>query len=246
MAVIANPSSHDEYVYSHFYEAYQIFHRRVQKNELLCQIHNAYSSPNEINHNCLGCNFNELTDQTEKLLRVCADQDVGFTLQQAFSLYSFQLNSIWESLSNVFDLVSLPSSYRCRHFQPFIRNRRWANFFKHPQSFVYLVHHPLFTFEESEAFSFNSLEPHLIVDDEFVETYYAKAHKERAKGLTKKFEQNKNNVCVKLPNLVQLTNGICDSLEVFVDVVSNNPVYREILDERSTIVELLIEEEEVE
>ena len=42
---------------SQFGDAAQLFADRVQSQQLMCNIHGAFSGPDNVNHNCLGCNL---------------------------------------------------------------------------------------------------------------------------------------------------------------------------------------------
>ena len=158
-----------------FTDALKLFENRVQSHQLMCRIHSAYSGPQNEHHNCLGCNFNEMTLQINAFLRIVSQQDELFTLQHAYSLYFLQLNSLWERICDVFDILSVPESYRVRHYQPFIRARRWANFFKHPKEFGWLVHHPTYTVDGTQNHKdlIASRCGYLFVDDVFVKDFYA-------------------------------------------------------------------------
>ena len=217
-----------------FADARKLFDERIQTHQLMCRIYSAYSGPKNADHNCLGCNFNEMTGQIATFLRIVAEHDELFTLQHAYSLYFLQLNALWERVTDVFDIISVPESYRVRHYQPFIRARRWANFSKHPKEFGWLVHHPEYTVEGTQHY--NDLAAshceYLFVDDEFVRDFYAC---DRAKGLAKKFQGNETTVAVVFPNACDLTSGIVDSLVNFVELTTKNPVYFEILNDKATI-----------
>ncbi len=52
--------------------AHRIFHDRVQSGQLMCSIYDVFDEPGSPNHNCLGCNFDEITDQISKFLSLCA------------------------------------------------------------------------------------------------------------------------------------------------------------------------------
>jgi hypothetical protein len=221
-----------------FVQAFGIFSESVQNHQLMCRIYDVFAGPEDRNHNCLGCNFDELTDQVFKFLFICSQNKGLFSLQQAFSIYVLLLNGIWERIRDVFDIIKLPEGYRVRYFSPFVKIRRWANFFKHPKSFAWLVHHPIYTIENSEHSKQYVNNKFLRIDDEFVKEYYAS---EKAQGLTKKFEGVGDKVVIFLPDIISLTKDICSSLEKFIEIVTENPVYREILDEKSTLVDYLIE-----
>jgi hypothetical protein len=97
-----------------------------------------------------------------------------------------------------------------------------------------MVHHPKHTFEESEHSQAFLADPGwLKVNDEFVKRYYAS---ETSKGLTKQFEGKEIQVVVVLPDLKALTTDICGSLDKFIEIITQNQVYQEILDEKSTFV----------
>lgn len=217
-----------------FKAAHRIFGERIQNEQRMCRIYDVFAEPGSPNHNCLGCNFDEMTDQTLKFLDVCASDYVLFSPQQSFSIYALLLNSIWERMRDVFEIISLPESYLVRHFGAFIKARRWANFFKHPKGFAWMVHHPTYTFEGSNhSKAFLNDPDHLRIDDEFVKNHYAS---DRPKGLINKLTGKENRVVVILPNLEILTTDICACLEEFIEIITENKVYKEILDDKSTLI----------
>jgi hypothetical protein len=111
--------------------------------------------------------------------------------------------------------------------------RRWANFFKHPKDFGWIVHHPSYHLDGSgDAPSTITDKQFKIIDDAFLKKYYCA---ERTKGLAKEFTGFQKSVVVILPDVESVINGICDSLANFVDVVTKNPVYYEVLHDEATI-----------
>ena len=223
-------------VQEQFSEALRIFGEAIQQERRMCLIYDAFEGVEGKNHNCLGCNLDEMTDQVLKFLHICTYNQNLFLPQQSFSIYATLLNGIWERISDVFKIISLPEGYRARHFQPFIRVRRWANFFKHPKAFGWMIHHPVYTFEAS-AHSELYLQDDTFrrIDDAFVKRFYAS--KEKTRGLVQELEGYQNKTVVMLPDLGNLTSNICDSLNTFIDIITNNPVYKEILDEKSTFTD---------
>jgi hypothetical protein len=218
-----------------FGSAYRIFYDRVQRDQLMCGIYDCFAEPGSRDHNCLGCNFDDMTEWICSFLLSCKDSNSPYRPEHSFGIYTLLLSLLWERISGVFDIVGVPDSYRVRHFGAFVRARRWANFFKHPKAFAWLVHHPVYTFEGSpDTASFSDDPSYLKVDDGFVKRYYAS---ESAKGLTSQFERHQDTVVVVLPDLEQLTTDICASLERFVSTITESMVYREILDEKSTLVD---------
>lgn len=226
--------------------AFKIFSERTQQEDrqLMCYLQDVFAGPESRNHNCLGCNFNEMVDQILKFLYVCENSSGYFTSQQAFSIYVLLLNGVWERMGDVFKIISLPEEYRVRHFGAFIKARRWANFFKHPKAFAWMVHHPEFTYENSpHSISFTSNPSYKKVDDKFVKKYYTAKD---SKGLTGEFTGHESKVVVVLPDIEVLTDDICTCLEKFVEIVSENKVYKEVLDEKSTLVNYFSQQDEVE
>jgi len=224
-----------------FESPYQIFYNTVQREQLMCSIYDCFDEPGTEDHNCLGCNSDDMTEWILNFLQTCKDGTSPYVPQQSFAIYALLLSLLWERISDVFDIVGVPDGYRVRHFEALIRVRRWANFFKHPKAFAWMVHHPEYTFEgspHSASFSDDSL--YLKIDDEFVKKYYAS---EKAKGLTSRFAGWESTVVVILPDLEVLTAAICGSLEKFVKMITESMVYKEILDERSTFVDYFSEDE---
>ncbi len=217
-----------------FEAASKTFDEKVQKDSLMCRIYDAYAGPEAANHNCLGCNLDAITDQISKYLRAAATGTTGFNAEEAFSVYSLLLNTLWERITDVFDIVSVPEGYRWRHYEPLIRMRRWANFFKHPKEFGWLVHHPRYLFEGSpEAGKVLAKDSGFrVIDDAFLKKYYSS---DRNKGLAGEFNGFERKVVVLLPDIASLTEKVCGSLANFVEVVTKNPVYHELLNDKATI-----------
>lgn len=224
-----------------FESAYKIFHERIQSKQLMCSIYDVFAQPGTQNHNCLGCNFDEMADQILKFLDTCANNNNLFLPQQSVAIYALLLNSVWERITDIFKIISLPESYLVRHFGAFIRARRRANFFKHPKAFAWMVHHPVYTFEGSNhSEAFLNDQDYLKIDDEFLQKYYVS---EKTKGLTAAFEGQENKVVVILPDLKTLTTDICACMEKFIEIITENKVYWEILDQKSTFINYFSENE---
>ena len=223
---------------------FKIFSERTQRQDkrLMCELHDIFAGPESRNHNCLGCNFDEMVDQILKFLFVCQNTSGYFTTQQAISIYVLLLNAVWERMGDVFEIISLPKSYCVRYFGAFITSRRWANFFKHPKAFAWMVHHPEYTYENStHSLTLVNDQSYKKVNDDFVKKYYAS---ENSKGLTGEFTGHENKVVVVLPDIESLTADICTCLEKFVEIVGENRVYREILDEKSTVENYFSQQDE--
>jgi hypothetical protein len=220
-----------------FEAARDSFEGEVQSHRLMCRIYDKFVGPEQAHHNCLGCNFDDLADQILKFLEVAADNPTGFELQHLFAMYAQLLNSCWERISDVFKIISVPDGYRIRHFAPFLRIRRWANFFKHPKTFGWVVHHPKYVIEGSGEHKSLTADPTKVrvVDDEFLKKYYSADCETNAGKLRGEFKGFERNTVVVLPDVAQLTSSICGCLDHFVRIITENPIYVEILNEESTI-----------
>ena len=100
-----------------FEAASKTFNGKVQNDQLMCRIYEAYAGPEDANHNCLGCNLDAVTDQISKFLHTAATGASGFNAEEAFSVYALLVNTLWERITDVFDIVSVPDSYRKRHYR---------------------------------------------------------------------------------------------------------------------------------
>lgn len=223
----------------HFTAARSHFDTTVYSQSLMCRILYAFQAGNEESHNCLGCNFNDLTAQTAKYLAVASRNQEDFDLHHLFSMYVFLLNTCWERISDVFGIISVPDGYRHRHFSPFFRIRRWANFFKHPKVFGWYVHHPHYTIANSDDHKIllADKQPHRFIDDEFLKKYYSAECDKNAGKLRGEFKGFERSTVVVIPDIVELTRDGCACLDDFVTLITKNPVYMEELHNTSTIVE---------
>ena len=184
-----------------FGAASKTFDEQVQLQRIMCRIYTKFAGPESKDHNCLGCNFNELTLQICLYLHVATLNPTGFSLHQLFFMYAQLLNSCWERMTDIFDIVGVPDGYRVQHFSPFIRVRRWANFFKHPKTFGWVVHHPRYTIENSPEHKELTCDPSKVrvVDDAFLKKYYSADCKANAGKLRGEFVGFERSTVVVMP-----------------------------------------------
>ena len=217
-----------------FKEAATTFDKEVYRTAIMCDIYDAFVAGDESKHNCLGCNLQEAAEQISwylnRVTQVASPDHPDFVV----TLYVFILNSLWERMTDICEIIGLPDSYRSQHFEPLIRARRWANFFKHPKEFAWLVHHPEYVIENTDSYckAIDTKENALYINDDFLKDHYSC---DRKKGLKKKLKDSRDNVVVVLPDVAQLTTGVCDSIKKFVSLLSDNPVYKEILDDDCSV-----------
>lgn len=220
-----------------FAAARDTFDKEVQSHQLMCRIYDKFAGPDSKHHNCLGCNFDDLTHQISKYLHVATQNPTEFSLHHLFAMYAQLLNFCWERMTDIFDIISVPDGYRVRHFSPFIRARRWANFFKHPKTFGWVVHHPHYTIEKSADHQqvIGNANNVRVVDDEFLKKYYSADCQANAGKLRGEFTGFERSTVVVLPDIPQLTSQVCNCLGQFVKMITENPVYVEMLNDTSTI-----------
>lgn len=211
-----------------------IYQGRVNSDMLMCNVYDAFVDEKSRDHNCIGCNLQDLSEQIGRFLENAVLSNPEYKPEHTVSLYLFLLNTLWERITDIFDVIGVPDAYRARHFGPLLRVRRWANFFKHPKEFAWIVHHPQFVFEDSQELTDvkKKSADHLFVDDEFVKKFYSC---ERVKGLRTQLLKSRDRVVVILPDLADLTNQVCDCVCTFVTMITDNPVYQEMLKDDSTI-----------
>jgi hypothetical protein len=226
-----------EFIQEQYRGAYKIARKLLRgkyNDPLCCEIHDYFDSEN--NHNCLGCNLAEVESQFISFLK----QYKRFNSEnESFTLYILLSYILMERIELIMKLMELPESYRLQHFRTFVKMRRWANFIKHPKSFM-LVHHPSYIHENDPQIEIIKVNK-LPIDTVFIETYYAGESKN--KDLFKILE-NKTNVLVIFPNIEILTQSFCLEIRKFIDLIRDNSVFRHILNQKSTIENFYSREED--
>ena len=199
-----------------------------------CKIHDAFGGlDGQQHHNCLGCNF---ADSTNLIFRHLQRHEELSDIQQDFTVYILLLYLLVERVEIVFEIIQLPDTYREKHFKVFQQIRKWANFIKHPKSFI-LTHHSVYDFENSGTIYDKPFTE--TVNEQFVTQFY-KGHsnqddqKKQNKELYNRL-RNKKDVLVLFPDIAKLTHKLCYSYNKFIDLIINNDVYIDILNDEATI-----------
>ena len=217
-------------------EALYIFHTEIYPDEdsVMCSIHDAFGGLEKSHHNCLGCNFADATSWIHNCLHTAASEPM-ISFQEFYFEYLIKMYLLVERVYVVFELLDLPLEYRGRHFACFQKVHKWANFIKHPKSFL-LVHHPSFFMEDdkdaqTDGIVFDPTKYGVIIDQGFVDEYYSGGDKN---AKLYRLLTNKTDVAVLFPNIVLLTTEFCECIHRFVRLFSENAVYREVLNSRTT------------
>jgi hypothetical protein len=219
-----------------FKECFEIFSSEAMNEEKepnSCKMHEAFGPQDGQHHNCLGCNF---ADSSNLIFRYLEKHEELTDIHQDFTVYILLLYLLVERVEIVFNIIQLPDTYRIKYFIVFQQIRKWANFIKHPKSFV-LTHHPVYDFENSGTTYEKPFTE--TINDQFVTQFY-KGHtnqddqKKQNIDLYKRL-RNKKDILVLFPNIAQLTTKLCYSYNKFVNLIIKNDVYIEILQDETTI-----------
>lgn len=183
----------------------------------ICALHELGSSNS---HNCLACNFADLVIDLESLAK-----DIGKFSDQRVAKITFilWLYLLAERMQEVLKLLSFPENIKNEKFIFFKKIKKWGNFLKHPKAF-FLTHHSSFDQFSEDAYQ--------IIDDDFIAKFYGGNEKntELYQLLT-----NKNRVDVKLPDLIELTNGLGKELEYLCEEILKTPSYKQVLTDKSVL-----------
>lgn len=197
---------------------------------VMCQLHDAFGTQDTNHHNCLGCNFADSIWLIESFLKSYATQD---SIQFSYTTFLVLCYLLVERIDSMFDFIQLNEDYRKEHFKILLAIRRWANFIKHPKAFL-LTHHAEYTFQNSPKNGVLRDNASVIIDRTFIDKYYS--NNDKNKELYKELE-NKENVLVIFPDAKHVTEQLCDAIKLSISVVKDNPIYRDVLAQRSTFAD---------
>jgi hypothetical protein len=202
---------------------------------IVCGLHDVLRPEFSTGHNCLGCNLADLTNAFDSVLKVltsCED------LQAAFSTYFMWLNVFVERYTFLLKRLNVSVEYRRKEFPCFATIKSWANFQKHPKSFLY-VHHPEYGCSAAGIVIKSS--GSIVVNQSFVDRYYnGDKHDDELLELLK----NTMLVAVDYPDPTELIVEFCAATTKFMDLVKGNPEYQRSLADVTTHSEYFADEEE--
>lgn len=222
-----------------FYEALVIFlennflpDAEEKYTSLFCSIHDHFPE----GHNCVGCNLNENNERIENFL---LGYKLFYDINSTYPAYIMLLYMQAEYFFEYFKILQIPDNYLLKNFQILYTIKRWANFLKHPKTFL-LCHHSKWNYDVVGS----DLSPYKdkpIINSEFVNKYYAgdKNNKELFKILYKQ-----EDLLVLFPNPKELTERFCEAQKKFKELIVENRLVRDILNDNATIKEHFEEEHE--
>jgi hypothetical protein len=215
-----------------FHDAYRIYRRELYRDKecsepFLCNLHNVFGTEKTAAHNCLGCNFADLTNSFDQILKWLPD---CYDINTPCVTFIFWLYLFVERYDQIMNFVNVPEGYRNRHFPSFQQIRHWANFVKHPKSFLF-SHHPEFLHGGELGDDFDGGKDAITINQQFVDTYYAgKDNNSKLASLL----NNATKVIVVYPNPEPLMERfVCETKE-FIRLLEKNEVYREELSRITT------------
>ena len=221
-------TSHAEALRRDFWKVLEVFvaanyPQGIKGSTLMCSIHDAFPS----HHSCIACNLNEYTKLIERfLLQVGNISDTQFAL----TTFLLLLYLATERIQVYLELAELPDSYCSQHFGIIQEIRHWANFIKHPKSFM-LVVHPLWEYEGTTWDSaWKSTTERVIIDTAFVKQYYR--HDANNNKLDKILAR-KNDVVVMFPNPVELMTRFVEVQQKLISLINNNQFVRDMLESQT-------------
>lgn len=196
----------------------------IQKEDahdtLMCSIHDVFPS----HHTCVGCNLQLGTQAIERFLVRHENFD---SVEFDYAQYIMLLYLLVEKIHTYLELINIPQAYRARHFQVFQEVKYWANFLKHPKSFM-LVLHPTWAYKGLAFGWYHSEEKNrFVIDSAFTKEYYS-GDKKNAKLY--ELLARRDNVTVCFPNPVELTKQFMLALQKFVSIIAENEMVREMLE----------------
>jgi hypothetical protein len=204
----------NKYLHFHLPEA--------EDNSFFCKIHNNFKD----GHNCVACNLNHTNQRIINfLLGFKTFEDTHTTFSLFIMILYLQVECIFEYI----EIISLPEPYILKNFQTLFKIKRWANFLKHPKSFL-LVHHPEWRYEGDNLGIIDENE--IQINSKFVNQFYSgnSKNKELFKLLNKK-----EDIPVVFPNPIILIEEYCNAQEKFSKLISKNSIVREVLEDIASI-----------
>jgi len=169
----------------------------------------------KIYHNCIGCNIHEGATSIKLFLK----NHEGYpSVRHYLMLYSLTFYILAERIVTINDEMSGKKN-DWSDFPNLRRIKRWANFFKHPKSYMFLHHatYHLSTDPDQPNFLIDG-----IIDDNFVQEYYGgNSENEKLHSLI----ANKRRHKVFFPDLIEFTKSMCGEFDSFFNSIHSNPEF---------------------
>lgn len=206
-----------------YYDLYDVFSKYHQ---------NQKGKERDIAHNCIGCNFEE--GARNILLFFNFNKEVN-SEKYFLTMYTLLFYLQAEKLGVIYKEIGYSKNSRGKIefdwtlFPELQRIKFWANFFKHPKSFM-LLHHPLF-FIEGDPYIPNFL-VNGVINEQFIHKYYKGDNHNDDLRFTL---ENQENFIVIFPSILEFTKSLCTEFERIIHTISNDKKVIEQLAPHTTI-----------
>lgn len=211
----------------------------IGTNPIACELFNLLNDRGvpHAEHNCIGCNIARIMNHIKKYMEVNKDEQDTFYFYQGFIHLTYIMV---ERIKFVFDLFKQEGILNeggnfIGEYQYLGQIIRWENFFKHPKSFM-LVHHPEYTFHNSEIHqkAISELDKWILVDTKFINKFYKGEHN---KKILERELCDKVNVVVVFPKIKDLLIDVKNNVTKFIDIIKANEEYIGLLRNRATCLD---------
>lgn len=207
-------------------QCHDVFKTRLRPNSefISCRILNMCPQLPEDDHISVACNLDDMSVTIINYLSRYKRNTKAKSIECDIVPYLLLLYIMESTILSLFFEMNTGIKLEESKISAMRKVRRWANFFKHPKSFVYLSHHPKYTFENSQVFFDKN--PELEINTEFVCKYY----KDKKSDLELKQQlHGKYPVLVVIPDIVQLTEEFAKSVIYIFDVIEGCEMAKEYL-----------------
>ena len=208
-----------------------------------CKIFDKLTEGTESSENCIGENLNQLVQNIND--EWFLNYSPGSNLSFYFMNYLLLLYLFVERIDLIFDVINkdgkskLFNDYHFQNFKTLRKINKWANFIKHPKEFMF-THWPKY-YMEGQNENVLIAETDIKIDTDFIFKHYFSEKQERPYML-----ENNQKVFVEVPNMIELTKGFCQEMNLFFDFICANQVVADYLGKKSTIVNYYQSEEDIE
>jgi hypothetical protein len=164
-------------------------------------------------HNCIGCNFEEGCLNILDFVKQFSGTEKVRTYLTIYTLLFYTLAERIGVIYKELGVIDNNGEFDWTQFPVMRHIKHWANFFKHPKSYMFL-HHPDYFLENDPD------RPNFMIEGEvnsnFVDSFY-KASRKNAELRT--LFTNKRDWKIVFPDLLVFTQELCDEVDKVCDFV---------------------------
>jgi hypothetical protein len=208
----------DSWLFPSTYQNFTFNDSALKKAVFLDQLDELNNDNGVYNHNCIPCN---LTDGAGLIYQFLQNNTNCESIRYFVTIYSLLLylqaerfGVIYKDLEYDYLNKKGNKEFNWKSFPELLLVKRWANFFKHPKSSMF-IHHSTFHIEgypKNPNFMFDG-----IINSDFIEKYYANenSNSELSEKLLNK------NFKVFFPDLVEFTKLICGESDKLITIINS-------------------------